>query len=152
MNGSDSHYISNVAKCAQIHSGRYCTADVTCMTHCACTHLRWLDLWVRPSCCTALSALQGNSIVMCTRRRSLLQLVSEWREIPVLAASEMMATSFPPSMKDFLWLREDTQLKVRATGNQGYGQPSTLHTPYTLATCTLLLIYSWREHTRTQNK
>ena len=29
----------------------------------------WFERWERPSCCTALSADQGSSRVMCTRRR-----------------------------------------------------------------------------------
>ena len=59
----------------------------------------WLDLWDRPNCCTALSALQGNSSVMWTRRDKFVTRRSAWREIPELAASEMTANGFRPIMK-----------------------------------------------------
>mmetsp|Transcript_43963 Transcript_43963/g.133152 ORF Transcript_43963/g.133152 Transcript_43963/m.133152 type:complete len:432 (+) Transcript_43963:633-1928(+) len=60
----------------------------------------WLDRWTRPSCCTALSAAQGNSRLSirlgrgaappATSRRSLCS------EMPADAASVMMATIFCP--------------------------------------------------------
>lgn len=46
-----------------------------------------------PNCCMARSALQGNSSVMCTRRFWFFTLLSAWREIPELEASEIIATS-----------------------------------------------------------
>jgi len=44
-----------------------------------------------PNCCMALSALQGSSRVMCTRRRWFTARLSACREMPELAASEMIA-------------------------------------------------------------
>ncbi len=46
--------------------------------------LVWLDLCDLPSCCTALSALQGNSTVRWTRRRRLLTRRSACSEIPAI--------------------------------------------------------------------
>lgn len=43
-----------------------------------------------------LSALQGSSMVMCTRRRLLGTTDEACREMPVLAASLTMATSLRP--------------------------------------------------------
>lgn len=51
-----------------------------------------------PNCCIALSALQGSSSVMWTLRRWFFTRRSACREIPELAASEMMAM--------FWWRRE----------------------------------------------
>ena len=56
----------------------------------------WLLLWVRPSCWIALSALHGSSMVTWTLRRWFGSSLRAWREMPVDAASEMMATSFWP--------------------------------------------------------
>ena len=58
----------------------------------------------RPICWIALSALHGSSSVMWTRLRWLVQRLwfrSAWSEIPLEAASEMMATRSgwdPPSV------------------------------------------------------
>ena len=46
----------------------------------------------------ALSALQGSSTVRCTLRRWFITSEEAWREIPVEAASDTMATSFLPFM------------------------------------------------------
>jgi hypothetical protein len=51
-----------------------------------------------PNCWIARSALHGNSNVMWTLRRWLRARLSLCREIPLEAASEMIATSFSPSM------------------------------------------------------
>jgi hypothetical protein len=59
----------------------------------------WLLRWLRPSCWMALSALQGSSMVMWTRRRLLGAVALACREMPVEAASLMMATSLDPDMK-----------------------------------------------------
>ena len=67
------------------------------------SYLDWLDRCERPSCWTALSALQGSSTVRCTRLRWLPTRWSACSEMPVLAASEMIATSFLPDMNWFLW-------------------------------------------------
>ena len=45
-----------------------------------------------PNCWMALSALQGNSRVTCTRLFWFSARLSAWREIPELAASDIMAT------------------------------------------------------------
>ena len=45
-----------------------------------------------PNCCMALSALQGSSKVTCTLLFWFLTLRSACKEMPELAASEMMAT------------------------------------------------------------
>lgn len=58
----------------------------------------WLLRCERPSCWMALSALQGSSMVMCTRRRPLPAPRTACSEMPVDAASLMMATSFLPAM------------------------------------------------------
>ena len=58
----------------------------------------WLDLWLRPSCWMALSALQGSSHVKWTRRLWFEASALACREMPVLAASATMATSFSPFM------------------------------------------------------
>ena len=59
----------------------------------------WLDRWDLPSCWMALSADQGSSMVRCTLRRWFLASLLACREMPVLAASDTMATSFWPRMK-----------------------------------------------------
>lgn len=59
----------------------------------------WFDLWERPSCCMALSADQGSSMVRWTRLRWLATSAEACRDMPVDAASETMATSFLPFMK-----------------------------------------------------
>lgn len=59
----------------------------------------WLDRWLLPSCWMALSADQGSSMVRCSRRRWLRAVREACSEMPVLAASLMMATSLEPSMK-----------------------------------------------------
>ena len=46
-----------------------------------------------------LSADQGSSMVMCTRRRRLPHTRLAWSEMPALAASLMMATCLRPRMK-----------------------------------------------------
>ena len=61
--------------------------------------LVWFERWLLPICCTAWSAAQGSCKVMCTRLRWLATRRSACREMPALAASEMMATSFLPSWK-----------------------------------------------------
>mmetsp|Transcript_45285 Transcript_45285/g.92434 ORF Transcript_45285/g.92434 Transcript_45285/m.92434 type:complete len:288 (+) Transcript_45285:1918-2781(+) len=61
----------------------------------------WFDRWLRPICCTALSALHGSSRVMWTRWRWFFTRRSAWSEMPVEAASLMMATSFSPAMNRF---------------------------------------------------
>ena len=58
----------------------------------------WLERCVRPNCCIALSALHGNSRVMCTLRIWFLARLSLCSDIPLLAASEIMATVFSPSI------------------------------------------------------
>ena len=59
----------------------------------------WLERWERPSCWMALSADQGSSMVTCTLRRWFLTSLLACRLMPVLAASDTMATSFSPRMK-----------------------------------------------------
>ena len=59
----------------------------------------WLERWLRPSCWMALSALQGSSQVKWTRRARLSASALACREMPVLAASDTMATSLSPFMK-----------------------------------------------------
>mmetsp|Transcript_21 Transcript_21/g.70 ORF Transcript_21/g.70 Transcript_21/m.70 type:complete len:207 (-) Transcript_21:252-872(-) len=49
----------------------------------------------------ALSADQGSSRVMCKRRLVFLNRTSEWSEMPVDAASLMIATFLVPAMKNF---------------------------------------------------
>ena len=44
--------------------------------------LTWLDRWVLPNCCMALSALHGNSNVMCNLRLWLTTRRSACKEIP----------------------------------------------------------------------
>lgn len=61
--------------------------------------LTWLDLWLRPNCWTALSALQGSSSVRCRRRFWLAARLSACSEIPLLAASEIIAKGLRPPMK-----------------------------------------------------
>ena len=46
-----------------------------------------------------LSALQGSSMVRWTRRRRLAASADACRLMPVLAASDTIATSFSPRMK-----------------------------------------------------
>lgn len=46
------------------------------------TDLDWFDLCDLPSCCTALSALHGNSTVRCTLLLWLGQRMSACKEIP----------------------------------------------------------------------
>mmetsp|Transcript_4917 Transcript_4917/g.14644 ORF Transcript_4917/g.14644 Transcript_4917/m.14644 type:complete len:265 (+) Transcript_4917:2379-3173(+) len=58
----------------------------------------WFERCDRPSCWIALSAAHGNSTVMCTRRLLFGTLLLACSEIPVEAASEMMATSLRPSI------------------------------------------------------
>ncbi len=58
----------------------------------------WLDLWLRPSCWMALSALQGSSHVKCTRRLWFAASALACSEMPVLAASDTIATTFCPFM------------------------------------------------------
>ena len=58
----------------------------------------WLERWDLPSCWMALSADQGSSMVRCTRLRWLTAAAEACREMPVLAASDTMATSFSPLM------------------------------------------------------
>ena len=53
----------------------------------------WLERWLRPHCWMHWSADHGSSSVMCTRLRWLGTRRSAWSEIPLDAASEMMATS-----------------------------------------------------------
>jgi len=59
----------------------------------------WFDRWDRPICWIVLSADQGSSSVMWTRRRWFLTRAafSAWSEMPDDAASEMMATSLRPA-------------------------------------------------------
>lgn len=47
-----------------------------------------------PNCWMARSALHGSSSVMCTLLLLFCTRLSAWREIPELAASEMIATNF----------------------------------------------------------
>ncbi|TNN41605.1 hypothetical protein EYF80_048220 [Liparis tanakae] len=56
-----------------------------------CCEIRFPD---SPNCWMALSALHGSSKVMWTRRRWFFTRLSACREIPELAASEMMATNW----------------------------------------------------------
>ena len=58
----------------------------------------WLERWDLPSCWMALSADQGSSMVRCTRLRWLATAAEACREMPVLAASDTIATSFSPLM------------------------------------------------------
>ena len=53
---------------------------------------------MRPSCWIALSALQGSSIVTCTRRRWFPAPRHACREMPVDAASLITATSLSPRL------------------------------------------------------
>ena len=71
--------------------------------------LVWLDLWDLPSCCTALSALQGSCSVMCTRCLWLAQFLSACRDIPVLAASDITATNFRPLINSSLCTNDNTK-------------------------------------------
>ncbi len=58
----------------------------------------WLERWLRPSCWMALSADQGSSQVRWTRRRWLAASALACRDIPVLAASDTIATTLSPFM------------------------------------------------------
>lgn len=55
-----------------------------------------------PNCWIALSALQGSSRVMCTLRLWFFTLLSACREIPELAASEIMATNCSKQVCSYL--------------------------------------------------
>mmetsp|Transcript_13861 Transcript_13861/g.39450 ORF Transcript_13861/g.39450 Transcript_13861/m.39450 type:complete len:335 (-) Transcript_13861:896-1900(-) len=59
----------------------------------------WFERWLRPSCCTVLSALQANSKVMWALRLWLATDLSLCRLMPAEAASEMMQTSLSPLWK-----------------------------------------------------
>merc|ERR1719186_7016 len=61
----------------------------------------WLERCVRPNCWMAESADQGSSMVMWTLLLWLATLLSACREMPVLAASEMIATFLIPDMNCF---------------------------------------------------
>lgn len=67
--------------------------------HCRITYLD------SPNCWMARSALQGSSKVIWTLRLWFLTRLSACREIPELAASEMMATNWKGKKKKFIWRR-----------------------------------------------
>ena len=79
----------------------------------------WFDRCVRPSCWMALSADQGNSSVMWTRRRWFATLLSACNEIPADAASEIIATCFSPPLKAcfscMFCISKETPLEFRAS-------------------------------------
>lgn len=67
------------------------------------THCNYISFG-SPNCWMALSALQGSSRVMWTLRFWLFTLLSACREIPELAASEMMATNWRKERGlDYYW-------------------------------------------------
>ena len=65
-----------------------------------------------PNCWMALSALQGSSSVMWTRRFWLATLRSACSEIPELAASDMMAINCNKTTRQRLWTRNTSKFLV----------------------------------------
>lgn len=72
-----------------------------------------------PNCWMARSALQGNSRVMWTRLRWFLTRLSACKEIPELAASEIIATSWKERERERQWETEkERQTKRREKGRK----------------------------------
>lgn len=64
---------------------------ITTQAHQLLPHSGWTSVTCLPNCWIALSALHGNSSVICTRRRWFIARLSACRDIPELAASDIMA-------------------------------------------------------------
>lgn len=88
----------------------------------------WLLRCVRPNCWMARSADQGSSSVMWTRRRWFRTRRSLCREMPLEAASEMMATSFSPSMKRCFSVRFSVSSGTSISDRLSYWMPSSVCT------------------------
>merc|ERR1719264_13973 len=93
----------------------------------------WLLRCVLPNCWIARSALQGSSRVMCTLLFLFFTLLSACKEIPLLAASEMIATYLSP----FMNLSFSLQLSISRETDSSVLRDSYLNSPVLSSITTL---------------